>query len=94
MPIQAQEADSHGVQEESTVGHLAQVHEAHLDTEVAGSTRRAHRQVDLTSRLIRQGPGPTAGGISRGTAPSQAWKPGSRRILAARSDQDQRRGQT
>ena len=82
MPIQAR-ADSIDVQEESTVGHLAQVHEVHLDT--GGSQDRqggAHRRVDLTGDHDQTGTRADSWGHRIAELrPASAETLGSRRIL-------------
>ena len=82
MPIQAR-ADSIDVQEEATVGHLAQVHEVHLDT--GGSQDRqggAHRRVDLTGDHDQTGTRADSWGHRIAELrPASAETLGSRRIL-------------
>ena len=82
MPIQAR-ADSVDVQEETTVGHLAQVHEMHLDT--GGSQDRqggAHRRVDLTGDHDQTGTRADSWGHRIAELrPASAETLGSRRIL-------------
>ena len=82
MPIQAR-ADSVDVQEETTVGHLAQVHEMHLDT--GGSQDRqggAHRRVDLTGNHDQTGTRADSWGHRIAELrPASAETLGSRRIL-------------